>query len=98
MVARESAVGRRRNYPLLVGGVLVGIVAILAVLAPLLAPYDPIAIDPARRLTPPGSAHLFGTDRLGRDVLSRVLYGGRVALAVGAIAVVIGAGAGVPLG
>ncbi|HET8679854.1 MAG TPA: ABC transporter permease, partial [bacterium] len=47
---------------------------------------------------PPGSAHLFGTDRLGRDVLSRVLYGGRVALAVGAIAVVIGAGAGVPLG
>ncbi|MGH2376722.1 MAG: ABC transporter permease [bacterium] len=89
---------RRRNLPLLVGGALVGIIAVLAVLAPLLAPYDPTAIDPARRLTPPGSAYLLGTDRLGRDILSRLLYGGRVALAVGAIAVAIGAGAGVPLG
>lgn len=89
---------RRRNFPLLVGGALVVIIAALAVLAPLLAPYDPTAIDPARRLMPPGSAHPLGTDRLGRDVLSRLLYGGRVALAVGAIAVAIGAGAGVPLG
>ncbi len=98
-VVSETGTGRyRRNLPLLVGGGLAGIIALLAVLAPLLAPYDPTAIDPARRLTPPGDAYLLGTDRLGRDLLSRVLYGGRVALTVGAIAVAIGAGAGVPLG
>lgn len=89
---------RRRNLPLLVGGALVGLIATLAVLAPLLAPFDPTAIDPAGRLAPPGGAHPLGTDRLGRDLLSRVLYGGRVALVVGAVAVLIGAGIGVPLG
>ncbi len=89
---------QRRNFPLLVGGTLVGLIATLAVLAPLLAPFDPTAIDPAGRLAPPGGAHPLGTDRLGRDLLSRVLYGGRVALVVGAVAVLIGAGIGVPLG
>jgi len=88
----------RRNLPLLAGGTLVGLMAALAVLAPLLAPYEPTAIDPAGRLSPPGDAHPMGTDRLGRDLFSRVLYGGRVALAVGTVAVSIGAGAGVPLG
>ncbi len=89
---------RRRNLPLLVGGTLVCIIAALAAFAPLLAPHDPTAIDPAGRLTPAGGTHPLGTDRLGRDVLSRVLYGGRVALVVGAVAVLIGAGFGVPLG
>lgn len=96
--ATEAGRRPRRNLPLLVGGGLVGVITVLAVLAPLLAPYDPTAIDPTRRLTPPGGAYPLGTDRLGRDMLSRVLYGGRIALAVGAIAVAIGAGLGVPLG
>lgn len=89
---------RRLNLPLLVGGTLVAAVVLLSALAAVLAPYDPTALDPAGRLAPPGGAHRLGTDRLGRDVLSRVLYGGRVALAVGAVAVVIGGGAGVPIG
>jgi ABC-type dipeptide/oligopeptide/nickel transport system permease subunit len=67
-------------------------------MAPLLSPADPTAISPAERLQPPGSRHLLGTDRLGRDVLSRILYGGRVAVIVGAVAVAIGAGAGVTVG
>jgi len=88
----------RLNPPLVAGGVLVATLVALALGAPLLAPYDPTAVDPAGRLTPPGGSHLLGTDRLGRDVASRVLHGGRVAMAVGATAVLIGAGAGVPLG
>ncbi|MGQ0568487.1 MAG: ABC transporter permease [Armatimonadota bacterium] len=89
---------RRYNLPLLVGGTLVCLIVALSALAPVLAPYDPTAIDPAGRLAPPGPAHPLGTDRLGRDVLSRILYGGRVAVIVGAVAVIIGAGAGVTLG
>jgi peptide/nickel transport system permease protein len=90
--------GRRRNLPLLVGGVLVCLVGSTAALAPVLAPHDPTAVNPIDRLQPPGPQYLLGTDRLGRDVLSRVLYGGRVAVSVGAVAVSIGAGAGVALG
>jgi peptide/nickel transport system permease protein len=89
---------RRVNMPLAVGGVLVAIIAASAVLAPWLAPRDPTAIDPAARLLPPGPGHPLGTDRLGRDVLSRIVYGGRVAVVVGAVAVAIGAGTGVALG
>ncbi len=89
---------RLRNLPLVTGGVLVAFIVALAALAPVLAPYDPTAIDPAGRLARPSGAHLLGTDRLGRDVLSRILHGGRVAVTVGTVAVVIGAGLGVPLG
>ncbi len=89
---------RRVNLPLLIGGGLVCVVALLAALAPVLSPYDPAAIDPAGRLAPPGPAHPLGTDRLGRDVFSRILYGGRVAIVVGMVAVIIGAGGGVTLG
>jgi len=89
---------RRRNLPLIVGCALTGIIVLLSILAPALARFDPAAFDLAGRLAPPGGAHRLGTDRLGRDVLSRVLYGGRVALAVGAVAVLIGAGAGIPIG
>jgi len=89
---------RRANLPLVVGAALVACIAASAALAPWLAPRDPTAIDPAARLLPPGPGHPLGTDRLGRDVLSRILYGGRVAVVVGAVAVAIGAGVGVTLG
>jgi peptide/nickel transport system permease protein len=86
------------NLPLIVGGALVLGIAMVAVFAPVLSPRDPIAIDPASRLRPPGPEHRFGTDRLGRDVLSRIMYGGRVAVVVGAVAVGIGAGIGITVG
>lgn len=99
-LARGAVPGARRrvNLPLLVGGSLVVLVAALALFAPLLAPHDPTAIDPGIRLQPPGPGHPLGTDRLGRDVLSRILYGGRVAVTVGSIAVLVGAGTGITLG
>lgn len=84
-------------------GAMIGIamllfLVVLVIAAPLLAPYDPIDISPAEALEPPSRDHLMGTDQLGRDVFSRVLYGGRVSLRVGLIAVFIGATVGILLG
>jgi peptide/nickel transport system permease protein len=66
--------------------------------APLLAPYDPNAIDVAQVLTPPSPSHPFGTDELGRDVLSRMIYGAGISLEVGFVAVGIAALIGILLG
>lgn len=69
-----------------------------ALFAPLIAPYNPLALDPAQRLAPPSLDHLLGTDQLGRDLLSRVLYGGRVALQIALICIGVAFLIGVPLG
>lgn len=69
-----------------------------AVFAPALAPYDPIQVVPSRSLQPPSAQHWFGTDDLGRDVFSRVVWGSRVSLSVGAISVSIGFLVGVTVG
>jgi peptide/nickel transport system permease protein len=63
------------------------LLAAVAIAAPLVAPYDPAAYDVKRILLPPSQAHPLGTDQIGRDVLSRMLYGARVSLAVGFVAV-----------
>jgi len=70
----------------------------LALLAPWLAPYDPNFIDLKQVLMPPGPAHLLGTDTLGRDVLSRVIFGARISLLVGFVAVGIATLIGVLVG
>lgn len=77
--------------------VLVAIVA-ASVFAPLLTPYDPLERNARDRLTGPSLVHLMGTDSLGRDILSRVLYGGRVSLQVGFYSVIASTLLGVPLG
>jgi peptide/nickel transport system permease protein len=82
----------KRAWLLLAGLVLV------AAVAPFLAPYAPDAIDLVNRREGPTLAHWFGTDDLGRDVLSRVLYGGRVSIAIGLLAAVVAAGLGVVVG
>ncbi|HEV2011200.1 MAG TPA: ABC transporter permease [Candidatus Limnocylindria bacterium] len=88
----------RRNPRILVGGALVLFLVAVAIFAPLLAPYDPIAVNGAVSLEPPSGSHPFGTDDVGRDVLSRVIFGSRVSLSVGLIAVGIGAIVGISLG
>jgi peptide/nickel transport system permease protein len=84
----------RRNELALAGGAVVFVLALAAIFAPVLSPYDPGAIDMKQVLVGPSPAHLLGTDQLGRDVLSRMLYGARISMAVGfisvGIAVVIG--------
>jgi len=87
-----------RNKAVLIGVVLVGAWVLIAGLAPILAPYDPLAQDLAFRLKDPGGRHLFGTDELGRDIFSRVLYGARISLPLGIVAVVLTAGVGILIG
>jgi peptide/nickel transport system permease protein len=77
----------RRNRLAVAGGVVVLLLAAVAVLAPVLAPYDPAAYDVKQILLAPSVAHWFGTDQLGRDVLSRMLFGARISMAVGFISV-----------
>ena len=88
----------KRNRLALIGGVVVVILVGIAVLAPRLAAWDPNRPDVNRILEPPSRAHLFGTDALGRDVLSRMLYGSRVSLAVGFVSVGIAVLLGTVLG
>jgi peptide/nickel transport system permease protein len=73
----------------MLGAAIVLAWVIIALLAPLIAPYDPNDQQVRERLQPPSAAHLFGVDELGRDVFSRVLYGGRVSLPVAAVVVVL---------
>jgi peptide/nickel transport system permease protein len=87
-----------RNRLALVGGAVVVVLVILAVLAPVLAPWDPHRPDVKKILDPPSARHWLGTDQLGRDVLSRMLYGARVSLAVGFVSVGIAALIGVTVG
>jgi peptide/nickel transport system permease protein len=87
--ALAAPVARPRLHPgLVVGGVLLAVLVIAATLAPLLTTYDPEAQDFDQLLQAPSSHHLFGTDNLGRDVFTRVLYGARIDLRIGIVAVV----------
>jgi peptide/nickel transport system permease protein len=88
----------RRNPRMLVGVVLLAILLFVAVFAPLIAPYDPIKVNILDQLQAPSLDHLLGTDDLGRDVFSRVLWGSRVSLSVGVISVSIGFLVGVSVG
>jgi peptide/nickel transport system permease protein len=73
----------RRHPMAIVGGVILALMIVIAVLAPYLATVDPQAVSPVKRLKPPSSTYWFGTDMLGRDVYSRVVYGARISLIVG---------------
>ena len=87
-----------RNKAAVVGLVVVAAFVLIAVFAPLIAPYDPIKTDWGMIRKAPSAAHWFGTDELGRDVLSRVIYGARASLMAGVISVFIAFVVGVPLG
>ena len=87
---RRGAALRILRNPLSLAGVLIigGLIA-LAGLAPYIAPYDPIRTDIGSRLQPPSRTHLFGTDALGRDILSRILYGTRISLRIAILTALI---------
>lgn len=88
----------RKNKLAVIGGAMVVLLFLLAALAPWLSPYDPTGIDLKKVLDPPSSRHLFGTDPLGRDVLSRIIWGSRISLLVGFVSVGIATIIGVFLG
>jgi ABC-type dipeptide/oligopeptide/nickel transport system permease subunit len=87
-----------RNPSAVVGTVLVGALVLAALLAPLLTPYDPTKQALLSVLQAPSGEHPLGTDQLGRDILARILYGGRLTLFIGVFAVAVGMVVGVPLG
>jgi peptide/nickel transport system permease protein len=87
-----------RNPGAVAGGAVLLVVVLFSVFAPIIAPYDPIDQDSQAIRAAPSRAHLFGADNFGRDVFSRVLYGGRMSLPVGFIAVGMTAIVGVGLG
>lgn len=87
-----------RNRLAMLGLAIIAIFVALAVLAPWIAPHDPLRSSFAKRLQPPSAEHWLGTDELGRDMFSRLLYGARISLRVGLISVAIGIVIGVPLG
>ena len=87
-----------RHALLVLGGLIVGLMSLGAIFAPWIAPFDPEFINVNVLLQPPSSTHLMGTDALGRDVFSRILFGGRVSLWVGFVAVGIATSIGLVLG
>lgn len=99
VASRRSLSTRIRHTPSLwIGAVLLILVAAIGLAAPLLAPYSPTQLGVAAPLEPPSPAHLFGTDNLGRDLFSRVVYGARIALGMALAGVTIGASIGITLG
>lgn len=88
----------RRHPTIAAGGVLLGLMVLMAVLAPYLGTTDPQAIAPIKRLRWPSAAYWFGTDMLGRDVYSRTVFGARVSLTVGFSVALLSTGLGLAIG
>ena len=88
----------RQHRGALISGIVLASILCLCVLAPLLAPYDPAAQDVSALLQGPSAHHWFGTDQFGRDMLSRVLYGGRPTFLIGGLTVALATAIGVPIG
>ena len=103
MVRSESPSARLVRRTLRNRGAQIGAVILLVLIAaslgaPILTSHDPNAIDPTATLPPPSREHPMGTDHIGRDVFARFLYGGRLSLRVGLIAIALGATLGVTIG
>jgi peptide/nickel transport system permease protein len=96
--ARRSSIDIARDPLSLVGATILIVAIIAAAAAPLLAPYDPNYIDVVHRLEVPTRAHLLGTDEIGRDLLSRIMYGGRVSLTLSFLSIGFAATIGMLLG
>jgi len=96
----QSTLWRRlvKDRPALIAFILLAVIATMAILAPLIAPYDPYDNNLRLRLKPPSAEHWFGTDVQGRDIFTRLLYGVRMTLLVGLSGVAIGGGVGAALG
>ena len=95
---RDAARRLVRNRPALVGLAIIAVFVAGAVLAPFIAPYDPLASNLREQFEPPSAEHWMGTDRQGRDVFSRVLYGGQISLLIGLVSVLMGVAMGGTVG
>ena len=87
-----------KNPSAVAGFVIIATMVLIAVTAPYIAPYDPIKISLRERLSAPSAVHFFGTDEMGRDILSRVMHGARISLRIGVLVIVIAGGLGALIG
>ena len=87
-----------KNKAALAGLIIVIFFILMALLAPVIAPYDPVKMEPANKLQTPSAEHWLGTDDKGRDILSRIMYGARISLTVGIVSTFLGASVGIVLG
>jgi peptide/nickel transport system permease protein len=94
----QVATGLRRNKLLAIGGAMALAIVVVGVLAPMIASHPPDAAEPTKTLLAPSGAHWFGTDQLGRDVFSRVVFGARVSPVIALLVLVIACVVGIPLG
>ena len=88
----------RRNKTAMFGGIMAVLIVLVAIFAPVLSPYDPLAQDAIARLSPASQDHWLGTDDFGRDVLSRIIWGSRVSLIIGILSVLAGLIVGTGMG
>jgi peptide/nickel transport system permease protein len=88
----------RRNPTVILGSLLLLTIVLIAIFAPLIAPGDPQALDPIKRLRPPSREYWFGTDMYGRDVFTRTIHGSRISLLVGFLVALISVGFGLIIG
>jgi peptide/nickel transport system permease protein len=98
VVAVSRPVRRRQSWLLWVGALVLAVLALSSATAPVLSRYDPLVQNARQRLQGPTAAHPFGTDEYGRDVLARVLYGGRTSLVASLTALAVALALGIPLG
>ena len=95
---RRVVRGLRKSPLAVLGSVIIGILIAMAIFAPFLAPYSPTKMRLSERLSPPSSRHIFGTDDVGRDILSGVIYGSRISLRICTVLVGLTIGIGTILG
>lgn len=95
---RRVVRGLRKSPLAVLGSVIIGILIAMAIFAPFLAPYSPTKMRLSERLSPPSSRHIFGTDDVGRDILSRVIFGSRISLRICTVVVGLTIGIGTILG
>ncbi len=96
--SRLSDILNRKNIMLVLGAGLSGVIVLVAVLAPVIEPYDPTKMVIAYKFIPPSPEHIMGTDNMGRDILSRIIEGSRISLSIAFLVVVISAGIGTVIG
>src|SRR5262249_55579678 len=97
-VLRRVAAFGSHNFLFVIGGMILSMVLLVAILASWIAPYDPTEILFSDKLQPPSAHHLMGTNELGQDIFSQVVFGARISLMVGVIVVSVAMAIGVPLG
>ena len=98
-MAERVALGRAARSPLFVGAcVVLGVIVLAGILADVVAPYSPTAVGAAQMFAPPSASHPLGTDRFGRDVLSRILHGVRVSLGIAGVSILAALAVGGALG